>query len=345
MSLLLQLNGDLPKYFPDDERRLHIFCCRKKTCSRKPGSIRALREVKRYKTERSAGKKLDEQKETNTIPNQDLGAALFGNNDPPLEPSNANPFALPKSSSSSPPVTTPNPFSSILPTSTLGSKPPQLPPTSPEPPTDTFAQKLRISEPSASTSTVAAPEPWPPEASLPAPFLHYNLDADYETLSPEKPAAQSSNGPSSTSQYDGEDTSNERDSADMTLDKTFHKFASRIAQNPEQVLRYEFGGQPLLYSGTDTVAPRFMVPHNKAGAVQGIPRCETCGAGRVFELQLVPGLIEALEAKDEIDFEDGMEWGTIILGVCSKNCAVVGEVAFREEWVGVQWEERVKYKK
>lgn len=40
-----------------------------------------------------------------------------------------------------------------------------------------------------------------------------------------------------------------------------------------------------------------------------------------------------------------MEWGTIILGVCSKNCAVVGEVAFREEWIGVQWEERVRYTK
>lgn len=76
-----------------------------------------------------------------------------------------------------------------------------------------------------------------------------------------------------------------------------------------------------------------------------MPRCENCGAGRAFELQLVPGLIEVLEEGEELGFEEGMEWGTVVLGVCKANCAVVGEVAFREEWVGVQWEERVKYKK
>lgn len=76
-----------------------------------------------------------------------------------------------------------------------------------------------------------------------------------------------------------------------------------------------------------------------------MPRCESCGAERVFELQLVPGLIVALEGEAEgdgkggVDLEEGMEWGTVIVGVCGRNCGVVGEVVFREEWCGVQWEE------
>jgi len=39
--------------------------------------------------------------------------------------------------------------------------------------------------------------------------------------------------------------------------------------------------------------------------------------------------------------DDGMEWGTVILGTCVNNCGEAGTVCFREEWVGVQWEERV----
>ena len=40
---------------------------------------------------------------------------------------------------------------------------------------------------------------------------------------------------------------------------------------------------------------------------------------------------------------DGMEWGSVVLGVCSRDCEgrdiAVGGVAYVEEWVGVQWEE------
>ena len=72
-----------------------------------------------------------------------------------------------------------------------------------------------------------------------------------------------------------------------------------------------------------------------------------CGAKRVFECQLVPGAIRVLEDDDwpegEMDLEEGMEWGTVIVGVCGENCVEDGGrgVVFREEWVGVQWEERV----
>ena len=145
----------------------------------------------------------------------------------------------------------------------------------------------------------------------------------------------------------------DKDAFESTIDKTFQKFADRLAQNPQQVLRYEFGGTPLLYSKMDAVG-RIFAPTNSssssASKIQtvsqpregsGIPRCPNCNASRVFELQLVPQAIAELEIEEE--GLEGMEWGTVILAVCEKDCAErgvkAGEVGWVEEWVGVQWEE------
>lgn len=73
-----------------------------------------------------------------------------------------------------------------------------------------------------------------------------------------------------------------------------------------------------------------------------MPRCQSCNAARVFELQLTPQAIAELEA-EELSLE-GMDWGSVILGVCSadclpRGCSEVGQVGYVEEWVGVQWEE------
>ena len=58
----------------------------------------------------------------------------------------------------------------------------------------------------------------------------------------------------------------------------------------------------------------------------------------------MPEAIAELEVEEE--GLEGMEWGTIILGVCEKDCgetgAEAGEVGWVEEWVGVQWEEDAK---
>ena len=147
----------------------------------------------------------------------------------------------------------------------------------------------------------------------------------------------------------------EKDAFESTIDKTFQKFADRLAQNPEQVLRYEFGGSPLLYSKTDLVGKLFSSSASSAseskiktasrlGHGTKIPRCPNCNASRVFELQLVPQAIAELEIEEE--GLEGMEWGTVILGVCEKDCAErgvrAGEVGWVEEWVGVQWEEDAK---
>jgi len=348
MSLLLQLNADLQQHFPHDERRLHVLCCRKKTCSKKIGSVRAFREVRKGKTMERKEKPSSTQGATKLSANgpaQDLGSALFGTSTSiPLSHS-SNPFAHPRAGEAHSPAM--NPFSSLPPPSTLAAKPPQRPADEIHLPSETFAEKLRISSDSTSQADSAGrADPWPKQSEFPPPFPYFYLDAYPEDLDASLTRAVA--GPS-TSEYDADDSgaSNavDRDTFESSLDKTFQKFSDRIAQNPEQVLRYEFQGQPLLYSGSDGVASRFVVPHGKAGAVRGIPRCENCGAQRVFELQLVPGLIYELEKDDVMDLEDGMEWGTIIVGSCANNCGELGKISFREEWVGVQWEEGVARKK
>ncbi|KAJ5590927.1 PDCD2-C domain protein [Penicillium hetheringtonii] len=120
-------------------------------------------------------------------------------------------------------------------------------------------------------------------------------------------------------------TADLKDTFESELDKAFMKFSTRLAHNPEQILRYEY---------RVTTTARGSIPH-----------CEYCGSERVFELQLTPHAISVLEDGREgvgLGKDDaGMEWGTIILGVCAKDCAPqkIGVTGWREEWAGVQWEE------
>lgn len=344
MSLLLQLDANLQKFFPHDERRLHLLSCRKKSCSKKSGSIRAFREVRKPASREKKELDTTHAESQKSQPLHDLGSAIFGSSSGTVRsPSNANPF----SSSAAPSSQPVNPFASIGSPSSLASLPPQKPVDDIQPPTQSFADKLKIGTNPKSTST-STPEPvtesWPENSDFPPPYSSFYLDSSLEELEKED-TSKLTEASASKTQYEVEEGAGlEKDTFESSLDKTFQKFSDRIAQNPEQVLRYEFKGEPLLYSGNDNVASRFVVPHGKSGAIRGMPRCEICGAQRVFELQLVPGLIYELEKDEAMDLEDGMEWGTILLGTCVNNCGVPGQAAFREEWVGVQWEERVSSK-
>jgi pre-rRNA-processing protein TSR4 len=139
-----------------------------------------------------------------------------------------------------------------------------------------------------------------------------------------------------------------KDTFESELDKAFMKFSTRLSHNPEQVLRYEYRGTPLLCSYADPVGK--LLHREQSGRVTTVggghmPRCEYCGAQRVFEVQLVPHAISILEdGRPGVGLGEGdagMEWGTIIMGVCSKDCApeALWQTGWREEWAGVQWEE------
>ena len=136
----------------------------------------------------------------------------------------------------------------------------------------------------------------------------------------------------------------DRDVFESSMDAAFQKFADRLAQNPEQAIRYEFGGQPLLYSRADAVGLLLLGGKDGisgGGGGGGMPRCGNCGARRLFEVQLCPHAIAELEA-DELSLE-GMDWGTVIVGVCERDCQPRGlaerAAGYLEEWAGVQWEE------
>lgn len=355
MNLLLQINGDLPDRYPEHERRLYIWACKRKACRRKDGSVRGFRATRQTKVQPSASSKQPKTPQSTTgaaQPATNLGETLFGVK--PTTNTSANPFASPASSGpqsnpfASPSSQSSNPFAS---TSSLAAKPPQKPIDEPaESLPQTFADKTRISaaSPATQTTPVIPHEPWPEASAFSDPYPALHLDADKEYTEPEAPQApagvrvDAAEGSSSAGGVD-------KDLFESTMDRTFQKFADRLSQNPEQVLRYEFGGQPLLYSKKDAVGKLLTPPEGEEVKVKvqsraggnKMPRCGNCGAERVFELQLTPHLISELEA-EEMGL-DGMDWGTVILGVCSKDCQekgkTYGEVGYVDEWVGLQWEE------
>ena len=268
-------------------------------------------------------------------------------------------------------------------------------------------------------------EPWPPKTALPPSYPKYPLEADYETLdktpfssniknnknnssNPKSSLFSSSSSSTDAMQIDTTTSTtttatDEKQIFESSLDRTFQRFADRLAQNPEQVLRYEFGGDPLLYAGRDDAVGELFLVRRKKGDKKktkkkgekkdvmlspttttmttttmkmakkektptttmamrrkSIPACPNCKSQRVFEVQLTPYAIEKLEEEGLYGCGnsssnkgggdgatktalDGMDWGTIIIAVCLADCRPagvgIGQVAYLQEWAGVQWEE------
>ncbi|KAG7109031.1 20S rRNA accumulation protein 4 like [Verticillium longisporum] len=327
MVLLLQLNGELPEKFPGHDRRLYVFSCRKQACRRKQGSIRAVRGtkiskeaaasaalVKEAKAAEDARKKAEASKPKNDGPG--LGEALFG--------------AKPGASSANPFASSANPFSSNSASASASANPFSSGPSNP------FASAPAAPKPDAPKAEPPKAEEVTPKDSpkpLPKPY--------YEILEPEAPAVPQnvSMDVDDATADSGPGSGMDKEVFESSMDAIFQKFADRLAQNPDQSIRYEFGGQPLIYSKKDAVGK--VLTAAAAVGRSGMPGCGNCGAGRVFEVQLTPQAITELES-EELGLE-GMDWGTIIVGVCEADCQErtvgEGEAGYLEEWCGVQWEE------
>jgi pre-rRNA-processing protein TSR4 len=284
-----------------------------------------------------------------------LGESLFGVKMGTGATAPANPFANPFASKGLSTVPA-NPFAVATPTSQAMNE------TMNEPKADqasvtlieSFADKVRISSPPSTAQPARPHEPWPAESSFPAPYPLYYLDAEYEILeAPPRPLVPENVRMDIDTEGNAAGGKEDKEVFESSLDETFQKFADRVGQNPEQVLRYEFKGKPLLYSDQDNVG-KLLAPQSENAVSAnvkvmtsgsrsrcGMSSCASCGADRVFEVQLMPHAITELEA-DEAGI-DGMEWGTVVVGVCSKDCkpsdVFEGDVGYVEEWAGVQWEE------
>lgn len=337
MSLLLQLNGAITE--SPHERMFYVFACKEKACRRKGGSVRALRGVKVAAAfDEREKNQLEERKEEGKEKEALLGAGemLFGSGKlfPATPAAGQNPFSTagenPFSAAGANPFSAAggNPFSTVA--------PPPPPPTAALP--KSFADSLRISSPSPAAPQdpdppfYGAPEPWP--SPLPHQYPLFYLDADYETLVPDRPRAAQK----VTQLLESDDTPvSNSDADDGVLDTAFQSFADRVGQNPEQVLRYERGGTPLLYSYDDAVA-KTLLAEGKFSA-RRLPACAGCSKrARLFEFQLMPHAITVLEG--DSPGLDGMEWGTIVVATCTCPPKIrdANGVGWMEEWVGVQWE-------
>ncbi|KAF6041310.1 PDCD2L [Bugula neritina] len=85
-------------------------------------------------------------------------------------------------------------------------------------------------------------------------------------------------------------------------DTVFYKFMKALSKNPSQIIRYDYCGNPLPMTSIDT---------------SSISACQNCGSQRVFEVQLMPSLMQSLTMNNQATH---LDVGTLIIYSCSKSC-------------------------
>ncbi|BGP17815.1 hypothetical protein JCM10213_008385 [Rhodosporidiobolus nylandii] len=156
------------------------------------------------------------------------------------------------------------------------------------------------------------------------------------------------------------------------VDEVFLKFQEKTQREGRQVLRYEYNTQPLAFSAT-SAAYRTLFPPPSSGShpmataaassapadAIGVytpsraPSCAHCGAPSRFEYQLMPHLVSVLNSsglsrppgaeegteKGKVNGEEGLDFATVWVFACERECASSEGEAWREEGVWVEWEE------
>jgi pre-rRNA-processing protein TSR4 len=332
LSLLLQAFAPLDGELYD--RVIYVFACGKNQCNRQKGSIRAIRGVHKDTTKIKKLKEKEEaelkQQLADKLKLENQRNFLFGDNNQSTQKA-SNPFSGDSNPFSSP-------FSSPFPSS--GSSNPFASVTQP------------VNETFASVATKAAPpKPKPTEKNtstsklpeFPGYFLYTDdekfkkidknqlpegVEIDENALDLESEIANSSNA---------QVNADYAKLAHSLTDEDFQKFSDVVSHNSFQVLRYDLGGEPLLYSSSDDVGVKVLkhlVPNPGYNP----------SSSRQFELQVMPKLIIDVE-KNLKDVSNGMEWVTIL--VFSDKEDYIPEfdsnhVGYVEEWCGTQWEETTR---
>ncbi|KAF9358614.1 hypothetical protein BGX26_001306 [Mortierella sp. AD094] len=369
-SLYLILQAYVPLEKSPYDRVVYVWACNQRLCMRKNGSFRVIRALK---LNAEYAQKLEKKSNPAAAPAPiaalgvvtaanpfaapgafDMGNALFGGSGPGFN----NPFAPPSSSA--------NPFA---PPAGFGVG-------SPAPAVKSFASitssnipKKDSSSDSEEDNVASEPTEWPEK--LPAFDPHYlyiaeevlekssSIDDEISQryshlLALEEAAANDDDengaGGSGGATWSGE--AYEKAALPKGVDKAFQKFTERVQSWPDQCVRYDFPGVPLLFSYSDRTAQSLLPPnatqHSKhtTPSAHRIPKCPACKGPRGFEFQLMPNLLSMLdvtskkylseeekqslkERKGAQVFDIGMEWGTILVYSCVEDC--FGRKAQNEE--------------
>ncbi|XP_061175530.1 programmed cell death protein 2-like [Saccostrea echinata] len=106
-------------------------------------------------------------------------------------------------------------------------------------------------------------------------------------------------------------------------DKMFHRFLKQTSICPQQCVRYQWNGSPLYI--------KEMSPSEKTAITNR--SCPSCGGPVVFELQLMPALVNFLQLPENSG--PATEFGTVIVFTCKNSCWD-GQSKTIQEFVHVQ---------
>lgn len=227
------------------------------------------------------------------------------------------------------------------------------------------------------------------------------LDTIFEYITPPSPSKPKTSG---TSTSNAKETNENQWGVEgyerqAGLDETFERFVTRVENEPQQCVRYDLSGTPLPFASESVYkklwvlekdvkpVPGAKVPvtggkesiGTQGGAEEGrrvydpsgagaVPPCEACGSPRVFEMQVMPNLINVFRearkaqqskakagAKTQTDEErraevarllrgeevpeqgeGDMEWGTILVFSCIKDCCRADATGDGKGWTDVK---------
>ncbi|KEP53143.1 programmed cell death protein 2, carboxy-terminal domain protein [Rhizoctonia solani 123E] len=350
------------------DRVLYVFGCANSGCQRRPGSIRAFRQL-RFNDKYAAKLEKRKEKAQREKEKEAKAAAASGLN----TNASSNPFSMGTGSATGPTNLFGSGFGAGEEDEDLASGGSEddyeyEDGDGDEPEVDDLVDKLTqaaITESSpASSQNEWASHPFYP------PFY---LNTVFEYISPPKPSpAHKSAGGGATG---GEMWDLEQYERASDEDPVFQRFAQRVGEEGAQCIRYELKGTPLAFHTDDVykklfppapITPGTQVPVTGPQPVSkptydptAIPLCGNCGGKRVFECQLMPNMLNVLkkplpkakhsaaeteEARKKLIAAAlggkggvGMEWGTCMVFACEQDCSD-GRETWREEEVWVQWD-------
>eukprot|EP00051_Salpingoeca_urceolata_P018405 m.257859 g.257859 ORF g.257859 m.257859 type:complete len:217 (-) comp19185_c0_seq4:220-870(-) len=122
----------------------------------------------------------------------------------------------------------------------------------------------------------------------------------------------------------GQDSGLDDIEAESKADPIVLAFRERTKAQPEQVLRYQLGGEPLWIG-------------SRQPSASDIPLCPNCAADRAFEFQICPQLIPYLEVEETLS-DTSMDLGVLAVYTCSNSCTMEAGQGYSEE---VVWHNKV----